>query len=228
MSQTLFLGCYDQDTDERGIKELLARYHRRFGGQPTTKLRHSDSLQWVGLTKTDRDAVKTLQSFLIHAGFLPARVGANGFFDYMTLAGLRLFQVYERCYDQDELKPDGLVGKGTWGAIKRWQDEGRTAEHWPRGQQTPEYAKWIALLRKAKSHYLEHEHLIPETVNKTVADLNASTSLPPVDYLYYTLGRDDTLSAGGTDEQKGVALVDKKIDDLDLPRGLSFDEGFLG
>jgi hypothetical protein len=431
MTQTLFLGCYDADVAEEDMRELLARYHRRFGGKPTTKLRHGDSLKWVGLTKTAHDAVKTLQSFLIHAGFLPARVGTNGFFEYTTLAGLRLFQLYERCYGQDDLKPDGVVGRGTWGVIKRWQDEGRTAEHWPRGQQTPEYAKWIALLRKAKKHYLEHEHLIPKTVDQTVATLNANDRLPPadtlavtdwhtdddeihligirrkedtegegrrnddlfillinglaftfwgstdprqkdekrsdeaflaegqhkfrfgwhnsrnpyqglnpyergvlvfrddkandnklteedikegldpapnttinihwtghgtgpsgtwsegcqviagrtfldpdgerqdfgsfaaaatsqiqansprsirhsmaaynvftdlllafapqpVDYLYYTLGRDDTLGAGGLDEQEGVALVDKKIDDLDLPRGLSFDEDLLG
>jgi hypothetical protein len=49
----------------------------------------------------------------------------------------------------------------------------------------------------------------------------------PVDYLYYTLGRDETLGEDGLNEQEGISLLDKKITDFDLPRGVNFDEEFF-
>jgi hypothetical protein len=70
-------------------------------------------------------------------------------------------------------------------------------------------------------------------VKKSMAAYNVFTDLllafapQPVDYLYYTLGRDDTLGEDGLNEQEGVSLLDKKVADFDLPRGLDFDEDFF-
>lgn len=55
-------------------------------------------------------------------------------------------------------------------------------------------------------------------------DLLLAYAPQPVDYLYYTLGRDDTLGEDGLNEQEGLSLLDKKIADFDLPRGLNFEE----
>ncbi len=178
MESTLYLGICDKAVDFNKVYPLIEQYHIKIAENihKASRLRHGDSLDWVPLKHVDSDAnpVKALQVFLIHAGIFPPDAVADGFFGYGTLAGVRLFQEYVRIYeDKEGFWPDGVVGKGTWSVMKEWQEQGKTAENWKRGQQSFEYTTALELLNKAREHYLNQPDLIVSTINKMVDELNA-------------------------------------------------------
>ena len=148
----------------------MRKYHIKISQNElkTTKLRHGDSLQWVGLehVKQDAPSVKALQTFLINAGIFPPDTVADGFFGYGTLAGVRLFQEYVRAYEgKDKFWPDGIVGKGTWSVMLEWQKAKKMATKWARNKPSFEYTKALELLNQGKAYFLDLESKEAETTD---------------------------------------------------------------
>ncbi|MEZ5038803.1 MAG: peptidoglycan-binding domain-containing protein [Saprospiraceae bacterium] len=184
MQETLCLGHYDDHLSEEDyIKPFLKQYHQRIiEKEKFTKMRNGDLFAWVALKPKKGLAVKTLQTFLIHAGIFPPKSEADGFFGYGTQAGVRLFQEYERVYGENKkMIPNGIVDKTTWALMKDWQEQGKVAKKWTRGIPSPEFNKWLNFIKTAKTHYLNHSHLIIDTVNKAVETLNAPSGQEPLD-----------------------------------------------
>lgn len=186
MKQTLSLANYDDHLSaDNYIKPFLKQYHTRISG--TKKLSHmrsGDLFEWVPLRGKPGNSVKALQSFLLHVGLFPPDAECDGFFGYGTQAGVRLFQEYNRIYEgKSTMVPDGVVGKGTWGLMKEWQEAGKKVDKWTRGKPTADFKRWLGLIENAKKHYLNpaNAHLITETVNKEVAAINAQPGQQPVD-----------------------------------------------
>lgn len=186
MKQTLTLACYDDHLSaENYIQPFLKEYHTRITGtKKLTHMRSGDLFQWTPLRAKPGQSVKTLQSFLLHAGLFPPDAECDGFFGYGTQAGVRLFQEYNRVYEgKSNIIPDGVVGKGTWSLMKEWQDQNKKVDKWTRGKRSPDFNRWIGLLENAKKHYLQpaNAHLITDLVNKEVAAINAQAGQAPVD-----------------------------------------------
>lgn len=186
MKHTLSLANYDDHlSKEEYIKPFLKEYHTRISGnKKLSHMRHGDLFAWAPLKAVPGEAVKTLQSFLLHAGIFPPVAEIDGFFGYGTQAGVRLFQEYNRVYEgKSDIIPDGVVGKGTWALMKEWQDANKKVEKWTRGKPTREFKRWLSLIENAKKHYLQpaNAHIITEMVNKEVAALNAQAGQAPVD-----------------------------------------------
>ncbi len=186
MQQTLFLANYDDHLSaDDYIKPFLKAYHGRItSNKKLNHMRSGDLFDWVPLTAKPGNSVKALQSFLLHVGLFPPDAECDGFFGYGTLAGVRLFQEYNRIYEgKSNIIPDGVVGKGTWALMKEWQEAGKKVEKWTRGKPTNDFKRWLGLIEKAKEHYLkpENAHLITDTVNKAVAELNTQANKGPVD-----------------------------------------------
>ena len=183
---SLALACYDDHLSaDNYIKPLLKEYHTRISDREKfSQMRNGDLFAWTPLQPKPGKAVQTLQTFLVHAGIFPHDAVCDGFFGYGTQAGVRLFQEYVRVYEgKTDMIPDGVVGKGTWGLMKDWQDKKKKAEKWTRGKPSRDFNRWLQLIKSAKQHYLDpkNAHIIPETVNKAVAELNAQAGMRPVD-----------------------------------------------
>lgn len=219
MSQTLVLGNYDDHLSEEDyIKPFLKTYHGRIiDREKHSQMRNGDLFGWVKLKPKTGLSVKALQAFLAHAGFFPPEAEADGFFGYGTQAGVRLFQEYERIYEGNtKLIPDGVVGSGTWALMKKWQDAGKTAEKWTRGKPSAEFKQWLDLIQKAKDHYTNHPHLIVDTVNKAVVELNTQLKPKHVDTIQtadWTVDPDEVHLIGirRNEDQSGVG---RKNDDV--------------
>ena len=184
MSHILVLGNYDDHLSEKDyIKPFLKTYHKRIiDAEKHSQMRNGDIFGWVKLKPKTGLSIKALQAFLAHAGFFPPEAEADGFFGYGTQAGVRLFQEYERIYEGNtKMIPTGIVDKNTWTLMKKWQDAGKTAEKWTRGKPSAEFKQWLDLIQRAKDHYTNHSHLIVDTVNKAVAELNAKADTEPLD-----------------------------------------------
>lgn len=184
MSHTLILGNYDDHLSEKDyIKPFLKTYHTRIiDPEKHSQMRNGDLFGWVKLKPKTGLSVKALQAFLAHAGFFPPEAEADGFFGYGTQAGVRLFQEYERIYEGNtKMIPTGIVDKDTWAQMKKWQDARKTAEKWTRGKPSAEFKQWLGLIQRAKDHYTNHSHLIVDTVNKAVVELNAKAGIAPLD-----------------------------------------------
>ena len=203
MSQNLNLGYYDTNAiSKEKIEQFIKVYHKRIIGaldwqlgrardeakknklskmllEAKTKLRSGDTFSWVDLKPNDKNAVKTLQTFLVNAGIFPPNANIDGFFGYATQAGVRLFQEYERVYGNNpNCIPNGLVDKKTWVLMKGWQQMGKTAEKWTRGRPSPEYNKWMQMLRKGRDHYLNEPNSRAKIINEKVEKLNTGSGKP--------------------------------------------------
>lgn len=221
-SRTLHLGCYDEDVTDEQVKALIDRFHAHMGPNKPSglKMRHNDSLSWVDARPVKGNSVRALQTFLINAGLMPPTSKADGIFSYFTLAGVRLFQEYERIHgNHPAWVPDGVVGPNTWSTMLSWQDHGKKADKWTRGMETAEYTRWMNLLRRAKTHYVQSPHAILTEVNSRIELLKAKNvqtdTLATTDWSFNTddthlIGirrKEDSSSAGRKNDDIFILLI---------------------
>ncbi|MEM9546769.1 MAG: peptidoglycan-binding domain-containing protein [Bacteroidota bacterium] len=167
---TLSLGNCDVGKIPQSKNEFLKPYHW-VGGvfKDHVSFRNDDRSKWCFFReKAHNGEVKELQTFLFNAGFMP-RASKDGIFGYVTESSVRLFQEYVRTIEGvKSMKPDGIVGSGTWGHIRRWQQNNIVSE-WGQSSATnasPEFNKWITLLNKVKTHYQQNPSPIINQVNR--------------------------------------------------------------
>lgn len=167
---TLSLGSCDTGSIPNNKTDFLKPYHWVGGVFNNQKsFRDEDRTKWRRFREDSPNSeVKALQTFLFNAGFMP-RASRDGVFGYVTQASVRLFQEYVRTIEGfGGMKPDGIVGSGTWGHIERWQRDNIISE-WGQSNSSngsAEYNKWIALLNKSKSHYKQNPSPIINQVNR--------------------------------------------------------------
>ena len=179
--EVLKLGSYDDDVSTDSVQAILDLYHQDIQSLVPGKLflRNGDNFDWRQAQKEKHQAVRTLQTFLVHAGILPTDATIDGIFAYRTQAAVRLFQEYNRNYEnKPDLIPDGIVGKTTWGIMEDWKNNKKTASKWTRGMQTAEFTKWINMLKRSKKHFIENNNPIVSRVDEMVTSLNALNPQP--------------------------------------------------
>lgn len=165
---TLYLGSCDADKLPSDRIDYLKPYHRDGLLVNKVSFRDDDRTKWRSFRKVPGGNVTRLQQFLHHAGFMP-RGGIDGVFDYVTQAAVRLFQEYVRTVEQiPDMKPDGIVGRGTLQHINRWQQENRISDWavYSGSQPMQAYENWMQLLEKAKQHYIAHPGPTLQRVNQ--------------------------------------------------------------
>ena len=181
----IYLGHCDEGVPEENLKALMKAYHRNMWGVKesvkSSKFRHGDLFEWVKIKRIPGQSVKTLQTFLVNIGIMPANSNRDGVFAYATQAAVRMFQEYIRIYENVDIKPTGIVDEATWKHMKAWQEKEKTAEKWTRGPQSPEFKKWISLLEKAKNHYQANGHPILDLVDAMAEKLNNKIKPAKVD-----------------------------------------------
>lgn len=152
-------------------KKYLRTYHGDRLKEVTQKMQFKDDDFGVArdLVKLEGSDVAELQRFLYEKGFMPRGV-IDGVFDYVTQAAVRLFQEYVRTIENfSDMTVDGMVGRGTIGHIKRWQqDEEKKCDwaKWSKNKPTAEFTAWMALLGKAKKDYMANPHPILKQVER--------------------------------------------------------------
>jgi hypothetical protein len=159
---TLFLGDCDTGRLPPDTLAFLSPYHYLGILKGVRSFRDDDRSKWRRFRENAGAEVAVLQQFLFRAGFMP-RGTIDGIFDYVTMASVRLFQEYVRTREGvTGMLPDGIVGRGTWDHINRWESGGKTADWIGNTSENPseEYRSWMALLIKAKNHYRETSHPI--------------------------------------------------------------------
>lgn len=166
----LKLGCFDQGAMPSNLKAYFKALHNGMAPALQNRKQFRDNGKWYNVRQLQGSEIKTLQSFLKQAGFMPYS-DANGAFDYLTLSATRLFQEYVRTVEKETSigKPDGVVGSKTWQHINRWKAAGKFCE-WdlvnlknPTTEQTTllanlekEHDMWIRLMKKVQTQYLQN------------------------------------------------------------------------
>ncbi len=170
----IYLGSCDTGKIPSDRKSFLKPFHWVGGAftNHTVSFRDEDRNAWRRFREVPEGRVKEIQTFLLNAGFMP-RANKDGIYGYVTQASVRLFQEYVRTIEGiSDVKPDGIVGAGTWGHIKRWQNENKVSE-WGQSSSangSDEYNKWMALLNKSKTHYQQNPSPIINQVNRYKKD----------------------------------------------------------
>ncbi|MEM8509312.1 MAG: peptidoglycan-binding domain-containing protein [Bacteroidota bacterium] len=152
---TLVLGSYDSGKLQGDTADFLAPYHNLGVLRGSESFRDDDRSKWREFQEISGNEVTELQRFLFRAGFMPRGI-IDGVFDYVTQAAVRLFQEYVRTVEGiTTMLPDGIVGPGTWHHINRWKAAAKVSDWGKISSERPtaEYAQWMELLKKAKSHY---------------------------------------------------------------------------
>lgn len=167
--KTIHLGATDAGHLPSNPVEFLQPYHPFMTAALRDKgaFRDEGNNQWRPFLEVPGENVRSLQTFLRDAGFMPDTT-PDGIFGYRTLAGVRLFQEYVRTVDQQPGigKPDGIAGPNTWKFINQWKTERRDNDQfvcqWAihKDSPTPAYQQWMDLLRNAKQHFMDHPHPI--------------------------------------------------------------------
>ncbi|RMA64389.1 peptidoglycan-binding domain-containing protein [Ulvibacter antarcticus] len=208
---TLFLGSCDTGKIPADRKRFLAPYHKDGLLVGKVSFRDDDRTTWRSFREENGSQVKELQEFLFKAGFMPRGV-IDGIFDYVTQAAARLFQEYVRTLDPNgdkSMVPDGIVGNGTMKHVQRWKDQHIVAD-WGKGSPTnssKEYKDWIALLNKAKTHYMNNPGPIMQHVN----GMNKTYSTIKVkDWNFDT----DKIHLIGIRRKEDTSISDRKNDDI--------------
>ncbi len=223
MKTTLHLGHLDHTVAKEDVLPLLKQYHQKISdtsGDKDKKLRHSDSMKWVDLKTVDSEAepVKAMQTFLFNAGIFPEWSILDGFFGYGTLAGVRLFQEYNRIYEgKEDLLPTGVVDKATWEIMEEWQKLGKRADRWDRNNPGIEFKMALKLLNAAREHYVNHPHFILDLVDKKVdavntgkADHEKVDTFKVTDWTY----NEDDIHLVGIRRKEDSAGTNRRNDDL--------------
>jgi hypothetical protein len=176
---TLRLGVIDKDSkfSNKAFKAYLSAAHHKTRLPISGRLLDDDlnfnwEDRWITLERINTNEVVELTKFLESVGLLPNAVH-DGFFGYSVQAAVRLFQEYVRTEDPDynvDLKgqaychPDGIVGKGTKGHIKRWKASGRKV-HWggtSNAKAIKQGQKWRKRFIATKDHLVANPGLIQQ------------------------------------------------------------------
>ena len=175
LSSALHLGVIDEGVPEPLLDTYFQLAHKEFmqwhdneaeKEKYRTQFRGDGFDEWITPERRAGETVGLIQAFLHEHGFLPG-AHVNGIFDYRTQASVRLFQEYIRTIEgKAEIgTPDGIVGNGTLGHMKRWVVEKKysvwgpdESRHDPSDygwtESTEEYDKWMALLPEVRDEYL--------------------------------------------------------------------------
>ena len=175
-TRVLRLGRVDQGSTPSSKTEFLSMYHASLSPTLQRKLKFRDEGNsiWRPFEEIPGSKIKELQQFLKDAGFMP-KSNVDGIFGYATAASVRLFQEYVRTIDCNESigAPDGEVGPNTWSYIDKWKkDKKGTPDFvcsWGRASAanpSQDFSQWMALLEKAKTHYLNNYNPILDFIEK--------------------------------------------------------------
>lgn len=163
----LFLGKVDPGSMPVDKKKYLKPFHGSMTViQSENQFKDERKKEWKhfqALSGTEKPILE-LQTFLRDTGFMP-NTNLDGVFGYRTFSGVRLFQEYVRTIEGKEIVPDGIVGDGTRGHIKRWKKEGLRCE-WNKGEPSKDFSQWIQFLVKAKQYYEGEANRPAEERNK--------------------------------------------------------------
>lgn len=206
---TLFLGSCDSGRVPRDRRQFLKPYHIDGLLLQKVTFRDDDRTTWRSFRETQGTRVLELQRFLFEAGFMP-RCVFDGVFGYVTHAAVRLFQEYVRTFDGiSEMVPDGIVGRGTMKHISSWKQSGRTPEWGSNTSSSPteEYNKWMELLNKAKSHYINNPGPVLQELNRLP---NTYATLKPKDWTFNTTD----IHLIGVRRQQTQSIEKRENDDL--------------
>ena len=173
---TLRLGRVDQGATPADKRKFLAPFHTSMapGLQNKLSFRDEGNGEWQPFLEVPGRSVKDLQQFLKDAGFMP-RASLDGVFGYVTAAAVRLFQEYIRTVEGDSSigTPDGVAGSNTFRLIEKWKAEKQGTSDfvckWGQSSSqtsSEEFNKWIALLQKAKAHFLQNPSPTLQLVEK--------------------------------------------------------------
>lgn len=162
---TITLGCHDADLPLADVDALFERL-RVVSGNPDEACLVDDTGDSVyprPLGAGGPFSVAEAQAALSRIGFFPGgRV--DGICGYRTRAAIRLFQEYVRSVEGRPCAPDGKLGPGTGRELRRWLDEGLTADWSPRlerwrdgrlGEVPGEFGEWLSFLGKVRAHRLD-------------------------------------------------------------------------
>ena len=180
---TLFLGYYDANkTIDK--KAYLMKYHKVMSPALQNKLefKGEHTGQWRPFVPVNGQHVQALQTFLKNAGFMPNHE-PDGIYGYETISGVRLFQEYMRTIKGKQIIPDSIAGAGTYRAIQEWQKQNYICE-WNQGMASDEHSKWIDILKKRKTHFLNNpnvvfncrEHFSGSTDTRKIADWDVAAN----------------------------------------------------
>jgi hypothetical protein len=166
------LGTYDSNVEREALDEYIDHAKKLTGVENwEDKLRGEKDGEWAEfkpLSGSDM-TVADAQRFLKDAGFFP--FGKNdGICGYRTASAIRLFQEYVRTVEGDAGigSPDGVMGPNTISRANRWKAKNQKAE-WTGvtpANPSPEYAKWMSLLRKIKEKYVAAPNAMLLKVNE--------------------------------------------------------------
>jgi len=151
---TIFLGDCDAGKIPNDTMNYLKPFHNVGLLKGTRSFRDDDRSKWRRFRHNDGNKVTELQEFLFHSGFMP-RGTIDGVFDYVTQASARLFQEYVRTIEGvKKMKPDGIIGRGTWAHIDRWRANGIVSDYLNSANNpTNEYLEWMSFLRNGNQAY---------------------------------------------------------------------------
>ena len=179
--KTVRLGSCDTGKRPSDAEDFLTSYHDLGILKGKKSFRDEDRGKWNHLREVSGQNVAELQQFLFEAGFM-GRMATEGIFDYITQASTRLFQEYVRTVEKKaNLVPDGIVGPATWNHIERWKSNGQVSE-WgtaSAAKPTPEYSKWMGMLKKAKDHYSRR---VDPILNQVNTHASTSDTIRPADW----------------------------------------------
>lgn len=173
---SLRLGVCDSGAIPANKAQFLSIYHDTFGEKLKPKLEFRDESGWRGFTQLESQGsrVKELQQFLKDTGFMP-KANVDGVFGYATQSAVRLFQEYLRTVEGIAAigAPDGVVGPNTMKYVEQWKKEKAGTDafvcEWGRAsarKPSPEFSRWIEILRRAKENFLNEENPIADLVNR--------------------------------------------------------------
>lgn len=171
----LRLGTVDQGAVPADKKAFLEPYHASMADTLKRKQMFRDEANgiWRSFQEVPGRSIKELQQFLKDAGFMP-KANMDGVFGYGTQAAVRLFQEYIRTVKNDPTigTPDGVVGPKTWGYVDAWKNEAQGRKvplcEWATfsaKKPSPEFRRWIALLKAAKQFYKKGDNPIVALVD---------------------------------------------------------------
>lgn len=170
---TLRLGTCDANKLPSDKKSFLKDYHKYATLTKKDQFRDDDKNSWADWTSSKNgNDVEYLENFLITRGFMTEKKN-KGVFDYVTQAGVRLFQEHTRTFPKQapsnmHIDVDGVAGGDTWLEIEKWEKEPNKVCEWSPSKASnpdPEYIKWMSLLSKAKEHYKANPGPIMQLVN---------------------------------------------------------------
>lgn len=171
---TLRLGTCDGNKMPSDKKSFLKEYHKYATLTKKDQFRDDDKNAWAEWsTSKNGNDVEYLEKFLVKRGFMTEKTN-KGVFDYVTQAGVRLFQEYTRTIPKDapsntHIDVDGIAGGDTWDEIEKWEKDPNKMCEWSpvkTSNPDPEYTKWMALLGKARDHYKANPGPIMQLINR--------------------------------------------------------------